>query len=121
MPESFEGAAVFVDLCSLMALLFFLFSVGFETNVDSQSSAECVFSFAANQYCMFVHHERVCFIDDVKSHISFPYTFRVANNDSMLVLRLNVLYAAELFAACCFHFACETLGAAFISSKCIRF
>ncbi len=103
MPESFEGAAVCVDLWSLMALLFFLLSVGLKQTWIHSLLVNALFSFAANQYCMFVHHERVCFIDDVKSHISFPYTFRVANKDSMLVLRLNVLYAAELFAACCFH------------------
>lgn len=31
-----------------------------------------LFIFAAHQYCIFVHNERACFIDDVKSHISFP-------------------------------------------------
>lgn len=75
MPESFEGAAVCVDLWSLMACSSFYVCVGLkQTWIHSR-----LFIFAANQYCIFVHNERVCLIDDVKSHISFPYTFRVAN------------------------------------------
>lgn len=67
MPESFEGAAVCVDLWSLMAFLSMICGGLKQTRIHSLL-LNALFIFAAHQYCAFVHTDCASLMMGIQSN-----------------------------------------------------